>query len=88
MPTRIYRGKIKKQALKYIEELVNKNNVQNYNPFGIALLHTPLREIEYTTIVEYLKSLKYFNQIYESPFYGTISAYGVEDQLGLGLIKK
>ena len=88
VPTRIYRGKIKKQALKYIEELVNKNNVQNYDPFGIALLHTPLREIEYKTIVEYLKSLKYFNQIYESPFYGTISAYGVEDQLGLGLIKK
>ena len=88
VPKKIYRGKIETQAMKYVKDLVNEENIEEYNDFAIALLHMPLKEINYKKIVDYLKSFHYFKKIIESPFYGTISAYGVQDQIGLGLIKK
>lgn len=88
VPKKIYRGKTNIQAMKYIKELVNENNIEEYDSSFLALLHMPLREINYEKIIEYLKSFEYFKNIIESPFSSTIASYGVEDQLGLGLIKK
>ena len=88
VPKKIYRGKIDMQAMKYMKDLVNEENIEEYRPEYLALLHMPLKEIDYKRIKEYLQSFHYFQNIIELPFYGTISAYGVEDQLGLGIIKK
>ena len=88
IPKKIYKGKVNKQALKYVKELINKENIEEYDSKYIALLSMPVKEISYEEILDYIKSFHYFENILENSFYGTISAYGVKDQLGLGLIRK
>jgi len=87
-PKKIYRGRIDKTITKYIEDIINENTIELYNPNYLSLLNMPLNKIDKNKILEYIKSFNYFNNIIEEEFYGTITAYGVEDQIGIGLIKK
>lgn len=85
-----YRGDIKKEFIKYLKNIVNDNNKTLYDPNYFTLLVTGLKEIDIDDAKTYLESLNYFDVslIKELPFYGVISAYGVEDQVGIALIKK
>ena len=88
-PRKFYRGKIDTTALKYVKELINKDNIDSYDPRYISFLNMPfLNKINKKELVDYIKSLNYFNNILEDEFLGTITAYGVRDQLGIGLLKK
>ena len=81
---------IKKEFNKYLKNIVNDNNKTLYDPNYFTLLVTGLKEIDIDDAKTYLESLNYFDVslIKELPFYGVISAYGVEDQVGIALIKK
>ena len=48
----------------------------------------PLIKICFEEIIDYIRSFNYFKDIKTGDFIGTISAYGVNDQIGVGLIKK
>ena len=85
----VLRGNINVQFMKWLKTLVNENNIHKYNPYYISLLKTQLKEIDIDNAINYLKSFNYFKtdiQVHE--FYGAICSYGVEDQIGIGLIKK
>ncbi len=85
-----YRGSIQSGFMKYLKSVINENNKDSFDPNYLALLITRLNEIDINAAKEYLESLNYFDKklIKELPFYSAISSYGVEDQVGLALIKK
>ncbi|MBQ9011216.1 MAG: DegV family protein [Bacilli bacterium] len=89
-PKGVMHGGVHKQFMKYLKKIVNPSNVEQYNPNYLALLITKLNKIELEEAKDYLKSLDYFNEknINEFMFYSAIASYGVEDQVGIGLIKK
>ena len=85
-----YYGNVKKEFMKYLKTIINEENKNMYDHDYFALLISKLNEIDIDEVKNYLESLKYFNSklIDSIPFYGAISAYGVEDQVGIALIKK
>ena len=83
-----YRGGIKKTALRYVTELINDKNIESYSKKYISLLKMPLDKISIDEIRNYIQSFDYFDNILEGNFLGTISAFGVKDQIGIGLLKK
>jgi fatty acid-binding protein DegV len=88
-PKKLYRGKIDTTSLKYVKELINENNIYSYDSRYVSLLNMPfLNKINKEELIDYIKSFNYFNNILEDEFLGTITAYGVRDQLGIGLLKK
>lgn len=90
VPAGIYRGNIKKEFMKYLKDIINEKNMDKYDPMYIEILVTRLKEINAQQIKEYINSLNYFKvkNLEVVPFYSAISSYGVEDQVGIGLIKK
>lgn len=84
-----FHGNIRSQFMKYLRTIINESNKLQYNPNYFSLLITKLKEININEIKEYLYSLNYFDEkvINELEFSGVISSYGVEDQVGIGLIK-
>lgn len=84
------RGTISSQFMKYLKNIINDNNKYIYDSNYLALLTTRLKEINLDEVKDYLFNLNYFIEdlINELPFYGAISSYGVEDQVGIALIKK
>lgn len=84
----VLRGNIKAQFMKYLKTIINESNIEEYDPNYLSLLITKLKEIDIEETKEYIDSFKYFKPVSELKFYGAISSYGVEDQVGLGLIKK
>ena len=87
-PKKFYRGSIKNTITKYVTELINSSNIEQYNKKYISLLRMPLDKISIDEIRDYIKSFNYFENILEDRFLGTISAYGVKDQIGIGLLRK
>lgn len=87
VPKKFYRGNIMKNAYKYIQETINKDNLNNYDSKYIVFLSTILDKIQKETLLNYINDLNYFENIIDENFYGTISAYGVIDQIGIGLKK-
>ncbi len=87
-PKKFYRGSIKNTVTKYVRELINDDNIEQYNKKYISLLRMPLDKISIDEIRNYINSFSYFENILEDKFLGTISAYGVKDQIGIGLLKK
>ena len=87
-PKKFYRGNIKNTVNKYVKELINKETIENFSNKYISLLRMPLDKIELNEIRDYIKSFNYFKKILEDKFLGTISAYGVKDQIGIGVLKK
>ena len=85
-----YKGSITKQAMKYVKSVINEDNKEGFDPNYLAILKTRLKEINLDEIKEYLLSLNYFKKelIEEILFYSAICSYGVEDQIGIALIKK
>ena len=85
-----YHGKINSQFIKYLKNIINEKNMEEYDPNYFSLLITRLNEIDIEEAKNYLLSLNYFNKelLNELEFYSVICAYGVEDQIGIGLIKK
>ena len=85
-----YRGSISSQFMKHLTTIINDNNKYMYDSNYFALLITKLKDIDINEVKEYLKGLNYFSEsmLEEVPFYGAISSYGVEDQVGIALIKK
>ena len=85
-----YRGSIHTQFMKYLKHIINEKNMEEYNPNYLAFLITSLNEIDLEEKKDYLKNLNYFKKelIEEIKFYSAISSYGVEDQVGIALIKK
>ena len=88
VPNKIYRGKINTTSLKYIKELINENNIEQYDNKYFVLLKTILEQINQEEIINYIKSFNYFENIITNHFYSAITAYGVKDQIGLALLKK
>ena len=88
-PKGIYRGKIGKEFMKHLKKIINSDNIEEYNPNYISLLISKLKEINIEEEKEYINSFHYFNEdlVKEFMFYSAISSYGVEDQVGIGLIK-
>ncbi len=84
----VFRGNIKVQFMKYLKTIINESNIEEYDPNYLAVLITRLKEINLDEIKNYIDSFNYFKPVSELRFYGAISSYGVEDQVGLGLIKK
>ena len=88
-PKKFYRGKIDSTSLKYVKELINEDNIKTYDPRYVSFLNMPfLNKINKEELINYIKSFHYFYNILEDEFLGTITAYGVKDQLGIGLLKK
>lgn len=87
-PKKFYRGKISSTASKYVKELINENTIDLYDPSYVSFLKMPLDQINRDELIDYIKSFNYFKEILEDDFLGTISAYGVKDQLGIGMIRK
>lgn len=69
---------------------INENNIEEYDPNYLGILKSKLEKIELERILEYIKSYKYFKEdnIMLGGFYAVISSYSVNDQLGIGLIRK
>ena len=85
----VYRGGIKSQFLKFLKSIINEETINNYDPEFISLNITKLKEIDIEEAKEYINSFNYFeSKVEELNFYSAITAYGVEDQVGIGLIKK
>ena len=85
----VLRGRIHSQFMKWLKTIVNESNIYEYNPYYISLLKTRLNEIEIEEAIKYLERFRYFQtEIKANDFYGAICSYGVEDQVGIGLIKK
>ena len=84
------RGNIRLQFMKHLKNIINKDNMYEFNPNFLTLLITKLQEINLDEIKDYLRSLNYFKNelIDELKFYSAISSYGVIDQVGIALIKK
>ena len=89
-PHNIYRGKNKTQFFKYLRNLINNENKLEYDPNYLSILITKLNEIDIEEVKDYFDSLQYFNKdlIEELKFTSAITSYGVEDQFGIGLLKK
>ena len=85
-----YRGNIKNQFMKYLKDLINKENMHEFDPNYLALLITQLNEIDINDVKNYLSDLRYFDEknIAELKFYSAIASYGVEDQIGIALLRK
>ena len=83
-------GGIEPQFMRFLEEIINDKNKEDYDPNFLALAITSLKKIDVERIKGYLYGLNYFdpNIIDTIPFYGAISSYGVEDQVGIALIKR
>ena len=81
---------VNKGFMKYLKDIINEDNKTVFDPNYLALLTTKLEAIDIEAAKAYLASLNYFDigLINELPFYAAISAYGVEDQVGIALIKK
>ena len=86
----ILHGGIEPQFMKFLEEIINDKNKEEFDPNYLALAITNLNKLDLERIKGYLYGLNYFdaNIVSEIPFYGDISSYGVEDQIGIALIKK
>jgi fatty acid-binding protein DegV len=88
-PKKFYRGKIDTTVLRYVKELINKETIESFDSRYVSFLKMPLlNKINRDELIDYIKSFNYFNNILEDEFLGTISAYGVKDQIGIGLLKK
>lgn len=81
---------VNKGFMKYLKNIINEDNKGIYDPNYFALLTTKLEGIDIEAAKAYIASLNYFSNdlITDIPFYSAISAYGVEDQVGIALIKK
>ena len=88
VPKKFFRGKVGVNALKYVKDLINENNIENFDSEYLTFLSTILNQIDKEEILDYIKSFNYFKNVIEENFYGIISAYGVIDQIGIGLVKK
>lgn len=82
------RGSINSTSIKYAREIINENNIEEYDPEFLAILKMQLEKIDMDNIVNYIKSFNYFKNIEIGNFYSVISSYGVVDQYGFGLVKK
>ena len=87
-PKKFYRGTINTTSKKYIEEIINDKTIDNYMQDYLILLNMPLDKIDKEEIINYIRSFNYFKNIVEGDFYGTISAYGVKDQLGIAMLRR
>ena len=87
-PNGFKRGNINNTVKKYVKDIINETNIEEYDPNYIVLLKMPLIKICFEEIIDYIRSFNYFKDIKTGDFMGTISAYGVNDQIGVGLIKK
>ncbi len=87
-PNGFKRGSVEKSVKRYIKDIINEENIEQYNPNYLVLLKMPLIKICIEEIIAYIESFNYFKSIDVGDFMGTISAYGVNDQIGIGLIKK
>ena len=84
----IYRGKAGTEVLKYTQDIINANNVTDFNPSDFTLLTMPLNNINKDDVLNYVKDLKYFDNIIDKKFNGVYTSYGCRDLISIGLMKK
>lgn len=85
---KIYRGALKKQLPLYIEDIVNRDNVEQYDDNFVALVSMPTNEQLRQELVTYLEELKYFKNVINQRCTGVYNAYGCRNLTMIGLLKK
>lgn len=73
---------------KLVMDIVNENNVNQYDQKFVAIGNLYKEKIDMEKIREYLISLNYFNNIVENEIGSVVAAYGCKDLCGISLIKK
>jgi len=73
---------------KMVSDIVNKNNVEQFDPRFICLGNLYKDKVDMEEIKYYLKSLNYFDEIIEREIGSVVAAYGCNDLCGISLMKK
>ena len=73
---------------KMVSDIVNKNNIEQFDPRFICLGNLYKDQVDMEKIKYYLKSLNYFDKIIEREIGSVVAAYGCNDLCGISLMKK
>ena len=85
---KVFRSSTEKGMEKMVAEIVNKDNIQNYDSSFVALGNVFKEKVEMEKVKDYLNSLNYFEDIIEQEIGSVIAAYGCNDLCGISLVKK
>jgi fatty acid-binding protein DegV len=83
----IYRGNVNKELLHYLKDIVNNDNVQEYDNHFVALVSMPTDPQTKLALINYLQELKYFKKIIVQRSTGVYNAYGCPNLNMVGLIR-
>ena len=84
----LLRGSNEKTFLKMVKNIVNEENIENFDPNYIVVGNLLKDKVNMEEIKNYLNELKYFDNIIEKDINGIVAAYGSHDLCGISLVKK
>ena len=84
----ILRGKTHNCFRQLVANIVNEENVEDYDNSLVVVGNVLKDKVEMDEIKDYIKSLKYFKEVIEKDFPSAVAAYGCRDLCGISLVKK
>ena len=84
----VFRSSVGSGMKKMVTEIVNENNITNFEPSYVALGSLYKDKVDLEEIKKYLLSFGYFKDVIEQDIGSVIAAYGCKDLCGISLVKK
>lgn len=84
----IIRKKINQGMIKIVEDVINDRNKEAFEDKYVVIGNVNEDKVNMQEIIEYLKSLNYFDQIIRKDINGVVACYGSNDLCGISLVKK
>ncbi len=85
---KVFRSSDIKGMEKMVTEIVNKDNIEEFDPSYVAVGNLCKDKVDMEKIKDYLASFCYFEHIVEQEIGSVVAAYGCNDLCGIALIKK
>ena len=84
----IIRKKTSQGMIKIVKDVVNNENKHLYDNQYAVIGTINEEQVNMNDIIEYLESLKHFNQIIRRDINGIVACYGSSDLCGISLVRK
>lgn len=84
----IIRKKINQGMIKIVEDVINDRNKEVFENKYVVIGNVNEDKVNMQEIIEYLKSLNYFDQIIRKDINDVVACYGSNDLCGISLVKK
>lgn len=85
---KVFRSPICSGMKKMVTEIVNKDNIQEFENTCVAIGNLHKDSVDLDEIRKYLLSFGYFKNVIEQDIGSVVAAYGCNDLCGISLVKK